>query len=321
MINLIKEIESVNKIAIAGHVRPDGDCVGSCMGLYNYILDNYPQKEVSVYLERPSEKFDYIQNIQSIKQETFRGQEYELFIVLDCGDLERIGFAAEYFKNAKRTICIDHHISTVEFADENCIIRNAAATCEILFDLLLENKISKATAEALYTGVIHDTGVLKHSNTTPHTMQVVGALMSKGVPFTKIINESFYQKTYVQNQILGRALLESVVFYHGTCIFTALRRKDLEFYGVADCDLDGIVDQLIVTKGVECAIFMYEIEAQKYKVSLRSKNQVDVSKIATRFGGGGHIRAAGCTMMGSIYDAVNNISCEIAKQMPGSIEK
>ncbi|WP_347559680.1 DHHA1 domain-containing protein [Clostridium sp. AM58-1XD] len=139
--------------------------------------------------------------------------------------------------------------------------------------------------------------------------------MEKGIAFSDIITQSFYKKTYVQNQIMGRALLESVTFLHGRCIFSVVRKKDMDFYGVDSNDMDGIVDQLRITEGVECAIFMYETNSQEFKVSMRSNHVVDVSKIAAYFGGGGHIRAAGCTMSGRIHDVVNNLSLHIAKQL------
>ena len=148
-------------------------------------------------------------------------------------------------------------------------------------------------------------------------MEVAGKMMSKGINFAKIIDESFYRKTYVQNQILGRALLESVVFLHGACIFSVVRRRDMEFYGVNSTDLDGIVDQLRITEGVEVAIFLYEVENHVFKVSMRSNNFVNVSKVASFFGGGGHVRAAGCTMKGTFHDCVNNLSLHIDKQLRG----
>lgn len=141
--------------------------------------------------------------------------------------------------------------------------------------------------------------------------------MEKGIDFSTIIDESFYEKTYLQNQILGRALFESVTFLEGRCIFSVIRLKDMRFYGVSSQDLDGIVEQMRVTKGVECAIFLYEIQSQVFKVSLRSKRLLDVSKVAAYFGGGGHVRAAGCTMSGSLYDVVNNLSAHIEKQLEG----
>ena len=119
----------------------------------------------------------------------------------------------------------------------------------------------------------------------------------------------------MQNQILGRALLESVTFREGKCIFSVVRRKDMEFYGVESSDLDGIVDQMRVTEGVEVAIFLHETENHVYKVSMRSNNYVDVSKVAAYFGGGGHVRAAGCTMSGSVHDVINNLSGHIDRQM------
>ena len=135
--------------------------------------------------------------------------------------------------------------------------------------------------------------------------------------FPHIIDNSFYRKTYIQNQILGRALLESITFLDGRCIFSVIHKRDMEFYGVTSADMDGIIDQLRITEGVECAIFMYETACREYKVSLRSTNDLDVSKIAVYFGGGGHVKAAGCTMAGSVHDVVNNLSARISAQING----
>ena len=104
----------------------------------------------------------------------------------------------------------------------------------------------------------------------------------------------------------------------GKCIFSAIKKKDMEFYGVTSKDLDGIIDQLRLTEGVECALFLYETGPQEYKVSMRSQKQVDVSRIAAYFGGGGHVRAAGCTMSGSIHDVINNLAGHIAKELEAS---
>ena len=110
-------------------------------------------------------------------------------------------------------------------------------------------------------------------------------------------------------------MLESITFLDGKCIFAAVRRKDMVFYGAASSDLEGIVEQLRVTDGVECAIFLHELESHLFKVSMRSNRYVDVSKVAAFFGGGGHVRAAGCTMGGTVHDVINNLSVHIAEQM------
>ncbi len=139
--------------------------------------------------------------------------------------------------------------------------------------------------------------------------------MRKGIDAAGIINRTFYDKTYHQNQILGRALLESILLMDKKVIFSAIRQKEMDFYGVGPSDLDGIVQVLMSTADTEAAIFLYEVSPQTFKVSLRSREFVDVSTIAAYFGGGGHIRAAGCTMQGSIYDVVNNITLHIEKQL------
>ena len=309
--NLIQKIEAANSIAIAGHVRPDGDCVGSCMGLYNYIKDNYEDKSVSVYMEDMGDGFAYIQRMDEVKHEVSTEEMPELFIVLDVSDEARIGVAYDMFKKSENTICIDHHISNQGLAMENVIEPDASSACEVLYKLLDDEKISKPAAEALYTGIIHDSGVFKYSSTSAETMNIAGRLMSKGIDFTSIIDEGFYAKSYVQNQIMGKALLESVRFLDGKCIFSAVSLSDMEFYGATPKDLGGIVEQLRLTEGVECAIFLYETEHLKYKVSLRSKKYLDVNKVAGYFGGGGHVRAAGCSMEGTVHDVINNISKHI----------
>jgi phosphoesterase RecJ-like protein len=307
-------LEQTGSVVILGHVRPDGDCLGSTLGLYHYIQTNYPAVRAAVYLEESSPKFGYLAGYDAILHETDE-ERYELCICLDCGDEERLGSFGVFLANASKSLCLDHHITNTRFCEVNLVSENASSTCEILFEQLDEEKIDKAAAECLYTGLIHDTGVFKYSCTSARTMEIAGKLMAKGIDFGSIIDNSFYKKTYVQNQILGRALLESITFLDGKCIFSALRQSEMEFYGVNGKDMDGIIDQLRLTEGVEVAIFMYQTGPQEFKVSLRSQNAVDVSRIASYFGGGGHVRAAGCTMSGRIHDVVNNLSLHIAKQL------
>lgn len=307
-------LEQTGSVVILGHVRPDGDCLGSTLGLYHYIQTNYPAVRAAVYLEESSPKFGYLAGYDAILHETDE-ERYELCICLDCGDEERLGSFGVFLANASKSLCLDHHITNTRFCEVNLVSENASSTCEVLFEQLDEEKIDKAAAECLYTGLIHDTGVFKYSCTSARTMEIAGKLMAKGIDFGSIIDNSFYKKTYVQNQILGRALLESITFLDGKCIFSALRQSEMEFYGVNGKDMDGIIDQLRLTEGVEVAIFMYQTGPQEFKVSLRSQNAVDVSRIASYFGGGGHVRAAGCTMSGRIHDVVNNLSLHIAKQL------
>lgn len=315
MNKIVSELKGAKTVAIAGHVRPDGDCIGSCMAMYNYIQKYFSDIHVDVYLEEIPEVFSFIKSTNKIKNTYEENIVYDVFIALDASDRERLGEADKYFSAGKKTICIDHHISNLGFAMVNYIYPEASSTSELVFELLEEDKIDSYIAESIYTGIVHDTGVFQYSNTSEKTMNIAGKLMSKGIDFSKIIDDTFYKKTYVQNQILGRALLESILLLDGKCIVSGIRNKEMDFYGVSSKDFDGIVNQLRITDGVECAIFLYETGNQEYKVSMRSSDRVNVSDIALYFGGGGHRKAAGCTMVGTLHDVINNITGHIEKQL------
>ena len=315
MENMKEVLNNVTTLAIAGHTRPDGDCVGSCMALYLYIKKYFPDIQADVYLENPKPIFSYIECFDEIKTEAEEEKHYDLFISCDVSSLDRLAVAEKYFGSAEKTVCIDHHISNTGFADVNHIHGEIGSASEVLYGLLDPEKIDCAIATAIYTGIIHDTGVFQYSSTTPDTMRIAGELMKTGFDFNKIIDESFYQKSYLQNQVMGRVLAESIMILDGKCIVGWVKKRDMEFYGVDGKDLDGIVSQLRLTAGVDVALFLYELETQKFKVSLRSNGAVDVSAIAVYFGGGGHVRAAGCELCGSVYDVINNVSAEIERQL------
>ena len=317
MIRITEEVRNAGSIAVSGHIRPDGDCVGSVMGLYLYLKKELPEAEIDVYLEKPAEIFDCISHIEDIKSEfnnVDTGKLYDVFIVLDCAD-DRLGEVRALYEKARKKINIDHHISNPGCGDVRIVEPERSSTAELLYDLMDPAVVDEEIARALYIGIIHDTGVLRYSNTAPHTLQVVSELIKFGFDFSKIIDDTFYEKTYVQTQIMGRAILESVRFMHDKCIVSMVSRRMMDFYQVTPQDLDGIVNQLLAVKGVECAIFMYEIRTLEYKISMRSKGRVDVAAVAMRFGGGGHVRAAGCTMNGTYHDNINNLAIGIAEQL------
>ena len=292
---LQKELEGVTTVAIAGHIRPDGDSVGACIGLWTYINDNFPQVEADMWLEKPDDKFSMLKGFSELRVPDGEEREYDLFIAVDCAALDRLGKAQPAFEKARKTLCIDHHVSNKGYALTNIIDGDASSACEVICRLLDMEKVSRDAASALYMGIAHDTGVFQYSCTSPDTMRLAAALMEKQIPYTDILEETFYKKTYRQNQVLGKALLESMRLLDGKCI----------------------VSQMKQTEGIEVAIFLYEIDYMEYKVSLRSENIVDVSKVASYFGGGGHVRAAGVTMKGTFHDIVNNLTLHIERQLEG----
>ena len=308
-------LSKATTVAIGGHVRPDGDCVGSCMALYQYVKNNFKNIQVDVYLEEIPDSLKLFDITKEIKHTVQENAVYDLFIAMDCGDVKRLGFSGCLFENAKETLCIDHHVSNQAFADNNYIVPDASSTSELAYRLMDKELINTDIAECLYLGIVHDTGVFQYSCTSPETMEAAADLMRRNIRANEIIDKTFYEKTYAQNQILGRALLESSLSMNGKCIVSFISKQVMDFYGVTPKDLDGIVSQLRVTKGVEVAMFLYETAPLEYKVSLRATNDVDVSIIAQKFGGGGHKKAAGVTMNGSVHDIIDNISAQIELQL------
>ena len=313
--NIGEFLKGVRTAAVAGHVNPDGDCVGSCLGVYNYIRDNYPETDVDVYLEQPRQVFRFMNGFDSIHTSLIPGKKYDLLILLDISSRDRIGVAEPLVDAAKKTLCFDHHVTNRGSYSWLFNVPEISSTCELVFSFMEEGKVSRNCAECIYTGMVHDTGVFQYSSTSPETMRAAAKLMEKGVPFSEIIERTFFEKTYVQNQLLGRALMESILLFNGKLIISYMRQRDMHFYGVTSADMDGIVSQLRNTAGVEVAVFMYETDTEVYKVSLRSRETVDVSWIAQQFGGGGHIRAAGATMQGTPHDVINNLTYFIEKAL------
>ncbi|MCI8634896.1 MAG: bifunctional oligoribonuclease/PAP phosphatase NrnA [Eubacterium sp.] len=315
MRDFASQLAGIKSAAIAGHIRPDGDCVGSCLATYNYIRKYFPQIEVTLYLEPIPNIFKFLAGAGEITHTCEENKSYDLFIVQDCGDEGRLGGAVKYFKTAAKTVCVDHHISNSSFADENYIFPTASSTSELVFGLIGEKYITREIAECIYVGIVHDTGVFQYSCTSAKTMEIAGKLMDTGIDYPRIIDETFYTKTFSQNKILGRALLNGRLYADGKVIASVITKEDMQEFGVMPRHLDGIVNQLRVTKGVEAAVFLYETDDNQLKASTRSNGLVDLAEIAVNFGGGGHVCAAGFSMQGDADTAIEAIVAEIKRQL------
>jgi phosphoesterase RecJ-like protein len=301
-------------VALGGHISPDGDCVGSCVGLYLYIKKNFPLIDVDIYMEEIPSIFDMLAGTDKINNQVFDAtKSYDLFISLDCADKERLGFALPLFNQGKMTLCIDHHVSNIGYADMNIIVPDASSTSEVIYHLLDDDGIDVEIASALFLGIVHDTGVFRFSNTSPETLEIAATLLRKGVKNGEIIEKTYYERTYLQAKIIGKALAECELILDDRCLFYVLTAKEMKEQNAIISDLDGIVSQLWSTKDIEVAIFIYELGEGYFKVSLRSSDQVDVSQIAKKFGGGGHKKAAGFQMMES-SEVILRLLCEEIKK-------
>lgn len=308
-------IQGASTIGIAGHIHPDGDCIGSSLALKNYIHTVRPDAKVTVWLQEFSDTFFLLKGADEIHHDMDTEQVCDLFFVVDCGDCERLGPAARYFRSAKRTICVDHHMTNGGFADVNIIEPKWSSTCEVLFYLMEQESIDYETAKCLYLGIAFDTGVFRHTNCSLRTMTAVGRLIEKGIDTESLLDQTFFHKTFGQNRVMGRVLERARLTDEGRLIFGLLTIADRKECGAALTDLEGIVDQLRITEGVRAAIFIYETDtAGTFKVSMRGNEETNVAEVAVKFGGGGHIKAAGCTMTEDAEEIIRKLQAEFAAQ-------
>ncbi len=313
MLDIIKELKDSQSIAIAGHVRPDGDCVGSTLAMYFYLKKEFPEKNLQLYLEDFAENFNLISGTEYAQKELIEGESYDTIILIDCSTIDRIGVVGEMFQTVDKTIVIDHHVSNNGFGTVSFVDGNKSSASEMVYDIIGAENLDIPMAEALYLGIISDTGVLQYSNATRSTYEATGRLVEMGINFSKIIDRIFYEKTFEQNQLLGRVLLQSQLMLDGKCILSAVSKEEMDEFGIVPKDFEGIVSQLRNTKGVEVAILLYEAEDGVHKASFRSSEGCNVNKIASAFGGGGHVKAAGATITGPIWEVIARIMMEVEK--------
>ncbi|MBQ1458429.1 MAG: bifunctional oligoribonuclease/PAP phosphatase NrnA [Butyrivibrio sp.] len=309
-------IGSAKTIGITGHVRPDGDCVGSCIGMYLYLKKVYPAARIDVFLQEIPEVYSFLTGTSDVNTSFETDVDsYDAFIVLDTGKGRTDG-AEAFFDKAKIKINIDHHISNKEgTGDINYIYPEASSVCELCYEVMDPEVIDVDIAKALYTGMVTDTGVFKYSDTSQKTMEIAGKLITYGFEFDKLIDHVFFEKTYTQMQLLGRALLDSKLMLDGRLIVSSTDLKTLNEYNAKGSDLEGIVSQLKLTVGVGCALYAHQLSENEYKLSLRSDGSVNVAKVAESFGGGGHDRAAGITMQGDLEDIFARVISKIEELM------
>jgi len=307
---LFEMIEKSNKIAIAGHIKPDGDCLGSCLGFKRYVKDVY-NKDVTLYLEKPAKDFDIILGSDIISVPEDNGEQYDLFVALDCGSLDRLGKLEAMFNRSQNTICIDHHVTNTGFAEFTILDGDASSTAELLCSLLDEESIKMSAAEALYTGIVHDTGLFRHSWTSSSTFKTAAMLVDKGVRFTKIVAETFDRKSFNRLKLNGLAFDDAVLYADGKLIAAVISLDTLKKANALASDSEGIINQLMSVENVEVAVLVKEEPSGGCKISLRSAEYVDVSVVCTSHGGGGHVRAAGCNVDAAPKEALDIIVNDI----------
>ncbi len=308
MINILEEIGNSKSIAISAHERPDGDAIGSCLGLYLYLKKMLPDAYIKIFLEKPSNCFEIIPSVKDIDCEMTDETIFDVFFVIDTSS-ERLGNAFKYFEKASKTINIDHHISNKDgCGDVNYIVPDASSASELIFKLIDRDCIDNEIATVLYMGIAHDTGVFRYSNTSPETMKICSFLREYDFDFSHILDVTYFEKSFPSNKVLGIVLGNCVLVHEGRFIIGTLTAQELLENNATKDDTDGIVNALMTTKGVFGACFIYSKNEEVVKVSLRSStDELDVSAVAQLLGGGGHKRAAGCDYKGTVNAAKEKV--------------
>jgi phosphoesterase RecJ-like protein len=310
MNNTLAEIAGIIRkeinILITAHVLPDGDSIGSVVGL-GLALESMGKKVSLVMLDKVPKMYDFLKGSKRIIPPQEIARQPDLVIFLDCGDISRAGadWITPYLKD-KPVINIDHHISNDYFGTLNYVDPQAAATAEIVYYLLKEMNISikKEVADALYTGLVMDTGSFQYQNTTPKTLRTAAALLESGVDLS-LIRENLYENKSLKNLKLISSAINNLDFAAGGKLaWTFLEQKTLDTYHADSEHSEGIVSYPISLENVKIGLFFRETEKGTVKVGLRCRSGYDVNRIARYFGGGGHQQAAGCTLEVPLKEAI-----------------
>ena len=308
----------IRRIAIAGHMNPDGDCAGSILALYSYLTENFDGLEVVPFMDLPlSSEIAYLPGDEPLRSDPGEGEQFDLMFVLDAATPDRLNAGKEAYRHASYKIVIDHHGTNPAYGDENYIDAGASSACEVLMRYMDIEKISQRTALCLYSGIIFDTNVFRYDCTGPETLRCAALLLEKGIPFAEIIRTSLTEMPWKVARITAAVTERSVLKEEDKFLFAICDQELLLENGVTTKEIGGVVSELNKTKEAETTLLLYQFEDGTWKASMRSKSLVDVSRIAAYFDGGGHIRAAGFSFAGDPEKMAEKILKKVREQLNG----
>ena len=296
--SIVEEIKKAESIVVLTHETPDGDAIGSSLAMYNALKQI--GKNVDVIIPECPRNFNFLTGYNEIKKEG-KITNYDLAITVDCATIERLNGWQDYFDRANATINIDHHTKNGMFADYNYVNPASPACAQILIIVLeaLNIKINKEIGECLLTGIITDTGGFKYQGVSSETFQFVAWLMQAGVNVSNVYKKALQIKTKSSFELEKIAMNRLEFLEDGKIAFTYITKQDEISVNAEPGDHEGIVEKGRDVEGVEVSAFLRQIEDKTYKASLRANDYVNVSDVAMVFGGGGHVKAAGCKINGT----------------------
>jgi phosphoesterase RecJ-like protein len=299
----VQAVWDAKTVVLAAHVNPDGDTLGSVLAL-GLGLEALGKRVTLLSSDGVPATYAFLPEIGRIGVTTDR-RDFDLAIGLDAGELSRTGVNADVLASAPVLMDIDHHVTAGPFGQIRLIDGTAAATGEIVYDLLLALgiELTLPIAQALLCALLTDTGSFRFMNVTPRTMAIAGALIGLGASPNQIAEEVFENKPFAGQKLLGRALESLARTEDGRVVWAHVTQKDFGDFAAEDNVTDGIVNVVRSVRGAEIAVFLREMPDGRLRVSLRARPGQDVASVAARFGGGGHRLAAGCTLDGPLEAA------------------
>lgn len=314
--SIVREIRAYDHICIFTHTSPDGDAIGSGGALY--LALKRLGKEVKFYLEGDLPfRYRYLQEMLKISKDPqeVAGARY-LSICVDCADDKRLLSLKNVALQGDKVINVDHHITNKEYGHLN-YIRPCAATGEIILDLvsLLGVEIDASIATCIYTAISTDTGNFSYSNVNGQTFLAMAKLMETGFPLHKISDHIYRNRTYQATKLIGMGISHLELKAEGRIAVMHISLEDISNAGAQPSDCEDLVNYTREIDGVEVGIFIREMGRSEYKISLRSNEYVDVSSIAGIWGGGGHPRAAGVKLLGTLDQVQHTIVEACAKAL------
>lgn len=302
---IARALRQADSICVCMHVNPDGDTIGSALALRLVLLEL--GKRVKVFCQdKVPDHLAFLPGAEEIRFPEENTETYDLFLSVDVSDIRRLGTCASLMDSCIRSAQIDHHGTNPGFAEVNSVDGNASATSVMILEQLkaMDVTISQDTAICLYTGISTDTGNFSFDCTDAETFRAMGDLMEVGLPLADLSMRLFRERDKAQLRLLGRAI-ENMSFEHeGRISVMSLTLKDFQECSALSEHADTLVNFGLETLGTQMAVLAREDTDGRVKFSLRARAPLTVNDVAESLGGGGHARAAGISMKGSLRDTL-----------------
>ena len=314
-----------DRFLLVTHENPDGDALGSIKATKLALESLGKDAEMYLYGDAPLPVEYAFLALDDLRRELPPDAAERVLVALDCANEERMGPDPSLLQQAPLTLDIDHHHDNTRFGDVTLVVPDASSTGEVLRDVFaeLDVELTPVIAEALYTALVTDTGRFQYTNTTPKTLRLAAELVEAGVDFHRIFQELYESIDFIKFKLIGKAAERAQVLEGGRLVISYLERSDFTELGAAEAYAEGVIDSLRAIDGAEMVALIREPprsdDAPARKVSLRaSVDEIDVSAIARKSGGGGHRQAAGFSSDASVEEIADFIHREFASAAAGA---